>query len=60
MYSVKRINKHALVITITKSKEVRFSIQFLLMLHHRFANATQVLLGTSNQVEVAEHENSTK
>ena len=37
------INKHALPISITKSREVSISIQlFLLMLHRRFANAMQV------------------
>jgi hypothetical protein len=36
MYSVYHINKYALPITITKSREVRFFIQFLQMLRLRF------------------------
>lgn len=35
---------NALPITIPKSGEVQFSIPFLLMIHHGFANATQDLL----------------
>ena len=50
------INKHALLITKTKVGAVRFWTQFLPMLHHRFANAAQVLLCGSDQVEVEEHE----
>ena len=42
------INKHALPITVTKSREVWFSIRFMLMLHRRFANAPQVSLCKSN------------
>jgi hypothetical protein len=34
------ISKHALPITKTKVGGVQFSIQFLHILHHRFANAT--------------------
>jgi len=33
--------KHALPITTTKRREVHFSIWLLLVVHHRFANATQ-------------------
>ena len=40
MYSIKKSTNNALLITITKSGEV----QIVLMLHHRFANATHVLL----------------
>jgi hypothetical protein len=36
-----KVNQCALSATTTKSGEVRFSIQFLLMLHRRFANARQ-------------------
>ena len=36
------INKHALPLTITKSEEIQILIWFLLMLHHRFANASQI------------------
>ena len=39
--------------TITKQAEVHF----LLVIHHRFANATQV---SSCKVEVGEHENRTE
>ena len=45
----KKIANLALSVTITKGGEVRFSIWFLMMLHRRFANATQVLLCKSNQ-----------
>ena len=41
------INKHALLIMITKSGKVQFSILFLLILYHRFANKAQILLCTS-------------
>ena len=56
MYSIKKINKHALLITITKSKEVRF----LQMFHRRFGFATRVLLFKSNRVQVGEHGKGTK
>ena len=37
-------NKHALLITTIKSREIRFSIQISNTFHHRFASATQTLL----------------
>jgi hypothetical protein len=40
-----------LLIIKFKSREDRLKIQFLLMLHHRFANATQVLLGGQKKLE---------
>ena len=42
------INKCALSITITKSREVQFPIQFLLKLYHRFTSATRVLIYKSS------------
>ena len=50
------INKHAFPIVITKS----WAIQFLLMLYHKFANATQVSFCRSNFVEVGECEKQTE
>ena len=50
MYSIKE--SFALSIIITKSWEVRFSIRFMLMLQHRFANATQVLLCIINRLKL--------
>ena len=46
----REINNHALPITITKSREVRSPIQFLLMPHHRCGNATQVSLWSANLI----------
>ena len=43
------INKHALLITITKSRDAIFSNRFLQMFHCRFANATRVSSCKSNQ-----------
>ena len=54
------INKHALMITITKWGEIRYSMRFLLMfanVHHRFANATYVLLGKSNREKLKNMKN---
>jgi hypothetical protein len=45
---VQGFNKRALPTTITKLGKVQFSIRFMSMLHHRFANATQVSLCKSN------------
>ena len=42
MYSIKEINYQALPVIIVKLKEAQFLVQVLLMLHHIFANATQV------------------
>ena len=44
-----KINKHALPIIITKSREVRFSILFWHMFQRKFVDATHVLLCESNQ-----------
>ena len=44
-----KINKHALVITITESKKVQISIRILQTFDHRFGNATQVSLLKSNR-----------
>jgi hypothetical protein len=41
--SSSEINKHVFLITMTKSLEVRFSIQLLHVFHHRFANTTRTL-----------------
>ena len=38
-------NKHALVITITESREVRFSVLFLRMFLHRFASNREFCCG---------------
>jgi len=51
------INKHAYLITINKSLEVRFSIQFLHVFHHRFANTTQTLFYKSNRWKLENMEN---
>ena len=48
---IKKINKHTLPITVTESKQVRFSTQF----QQKFANATRVSLCKSNLVEFGEH-----
>ena len=52
------INKHALPIHITESREVRFSIWFWLMFHHhRFANATTQSWGRKHdQQNTRKHE----
>ena len=39
MYLVYKIDKHALMITVTKTWEVGFSNHILLILHCTFANA---------------------
>ena len=49
MYSVEESTNVTITITITKSREVRFLIRFLLLLHRKFTNATQVLLCNSNR-----------
>ena len=40
MYLVKEVNKHALLITITKIGEVQFSIRFFHDFYCKVANAT--------------------
>ena len=40
----RRTNNHALLVIITQSKKVQFSIRFLLMLRHEYANATEVIV----------------
>jgi hypothetical protein len=47
--STSKINKHALLTTITKAWEVQFSIQFLLMFNYRFVNETRFLLRKYNR-----------
>ena len=42
-------NNHALPITMLKSREVQILMRFLLTLHCRYANATQVSLCKSNE-----------
>ena len=54
------INKHVFPISITESREVRFSIQFLQMFHCRFANAGRVFVLKISSTEVGEHEKRTK
>jgi hypothetical protein len=56
------INKHVCWITISKSGEVRFPHWLLLILHRRFANATQGLdwFVSIESVEVGDHEIRTK
>ena len=52
------INKHALMIIITKPKEVRFSIRFFRMFfYRRFANATRFQLCKSNPHELENMKN---
>ena len=46
MYPVKKSTN---MTTVTRSREVRFCIRFLQMLHHIFDNATQVLLCKYNR-----------
>ena len=53
MYSIKKPTKHALPITMTQSREIRFSIRFLQMHHH---NAVLLIYF----VEVGGNENRTK
>jgi hypothetical protein len=53
------MNKHALLITITELEEGHFSIRFLLMLHHRLVNATQVSLCTMNRQNMENQPNNT-
>ena len=47
MYLIRKIKKHTLPIIITNTREVQFSIRFLHMFHHKFANATRALIDTS-------------
>ena len=46
--SVNFFFENALLIIMLKSREVQFSFDFLLMLHHKFGNATHVMLRISN------------
>ena len=39
-----KIDKHTLLVNLTKLRKVRFSIRFLHVFHYRFANATRVIL----------------
>jgi hypothetical protein len=57
VYPIRKSNKHALPITTTKLRDVQFSLRFLLVVHHRFATATWVLLCKLQLVAVGEHEN---
>ena len=46
--NINQLKKHALLIIITKSWEVRILILFVLMFHCRFADMTKVSLCKSN------------
>ena len=46
---VQEMYKHALPMTIVKRGEIQFSFRFLLLLHCRFANTTQILFCKSDR-----------
>jgi hypothetical protein len=47
LYLVRKSTNMHFLIMITKSRKVQFSILFLLILYHRFANKAQISLCTS-------------
>ena len=53
-------NTHALLITITRSRQVRFAIWFKLMFEHRFINATHISQQKIDQLKMENKKKSRK
>ena len=54
------MNTHACSIIITKLGKVQFIIRFLLILHHRFDNATQFSVHEYDQKKIENKKTLTK